>query len=115
VSNGTTISASVFYNGVTAGLLEKVRGGGYRFTYDQAYLSAQGSRPISITLPLKKDSYESNTLFPVFVNMLSEGVNKRIQCRMLKIDESDYFTLLLATATEDSIGPVTVKQINEPS
>jgi serine/threonine-protein kinase HipA len=47
--------------------------------------------------------------------MLSEGANKRIQCRMLKIDENDYFSLLLATTMDDSIGPITVKEINEPA
>lgn len=33
---------------------------------------------------------------------------------MLKIDENDYFSLLLTIANEDNIGPVTVKEINEP-
>jgi len=32
----------------------------------------------------------------------------------LKIDEQDYFGLLLATTMDDSIGPIAVKEINEP-
>jgi serine/threonine-protein kinase HipA len=107
-------SAQVFYNGQPAGLLTKT-GNAYRFVYDITYLNTAGSRPVSITLPLRKEVYENDLLFPVFVNMLSEGANKRIQCRMLKIDENDYFSLLLATAMDDSIGPVTVKEINEPA
>jgi HipA-like protein len=43
--------------------------------------------------------------------MLSEGANKKLQCRQLKIDENDYFGLLLATATHDTIGAVTVKPV----
>jgi len=38
-----------------------------------------------------------------------------MQCRMLKIDENDYFSLLLATAKDDSIGPITIQEFNEPS
>ena len=52
---------------------------------------------------------------PIFANLLSEGVNKKMQCRMLKIDENDYFGLLLATAREDSIGPLTIKEIQHAS
>ncbi len=104
----------MFYNDQPAGILTK-SGKGYRFAYDEWYLLTPGSRPVSITMPLRKEVYESELLFPVFVNMLSEGANKRIQCRMLKIDEQDYFGLLLATNIEDSIGPIAVKEINEPA
>jgi HipA-like protein len=108
------MKAQVLYNGRFAGILEK-SGGLYRFTYDHGYLTTAGSRPVSITLPLRKDSYESDVLFPAFVNMLSEGANKRIQCRLLKIDEYDYFSLLLAAAGEDNIGAITINKIDEAS
>ena len=114
MTNGNIISVIVLYNGRPAGLLAKEKGL-YRFTYDETYRSTAGNRPISITMPFRKEAYESKELFPVFTNMLSEGMNKRMQCRMLKIDENDYFSLLLATTKEDSIGPITIKQINEPS
>ncbi len=107
-------SAQVFYNNKPAGILAK-EGKTYFFAYDEIYLNTPGSRPVSITLPLRKEVYVSDLLFAVFVNMLSEGANKRIQCRMLKIDENDYFSLLLATTKDDSIGPITVKEINEPA
>jgi serine/threonine-protein kinase HipA len=45
--------------------------------------------------------------------MLSEGVNRQLQSRYLKIDEKDYFGLLLATATTDTIGAITVSEIKE--
>lgn len=107
-------SAQVLYNSKPAGILTK-SGNSYRFAYDESYRNTAGSRPVSITLPLSKEVYESDILFPVFVNMLSEGANKRNQCRLLKIDENDYFSLLLATTNNDSIGPITVKEINEPT
>lgn len=103
-----TITATVYYNGVRAGLLSKT-GRQYRFAYDHDYLTQKGSRPVSITLPLREEPYLADALFPAFVNRLSEGANKRLQTRLLKIDETDYFGLLLATAGGDSIGPVTFK------
>jgi serine/threonine-protein kinase HipA len=105
-------SAAVFYNGKLAGILTR-EGGSYQFRYDEAYRKGPESRPVSITLPLRAELYESDHLFPVFVNILSEGANKRMQCRLLKIDENDYFGLLLATAVEDSIGPITIRRIDE--
>ena len=107
-------SAVVLYNGVPAGVLTK-SGSTYRFTYNENYLQKPGSRPVSITLPLQREAFESDSLFPAFINMLSEGANKRMQCRLLKIDENDYFSLLMATAKDDSIGPITIQEDNEPS
>ena len=107
-------AAQVFYNGRLAGILSK-EGVTYRFRYDEGYLAAAGVRPVSVTLPLRREPYESDVLFAAFVNQLSEGANKAIQSRLLKIDENDYFGLLLATAGNDGIGPLTVKEIHEPS
>lgn len=111
---GQKISVLVLYNGREAGRLEKIKGK-YSFTYNKEYISSSHNRPISITMPLSESPYESDMLFPVFTNMLSEGMNKRMQCRMLKIDENDYFRLLIETTKVDSIGPLTIKTINEPS
>jgi HipA-like protein len=110
--NERPLSAMVFYNHKPMGILTKT-GKSYLFTYNEEYISAEKNRPLSITIPLRRDAYVSDTLFPVFINMLSEGANKRIQCRMLKIDEHDYFSLLLATAKDESIGPITIKKIDE--
>jgi serine/threonine-protein kinase HipA len=45
--------------------------------------------------------------------MLSEGVNRKLQCTQLRIDEEDNFGLMMATAQYDTIGAVTVKPIAE--
>jgi serine/threonine-protein kinase HipA len=47
--------------------------------------------------------------------MLSEGVNKRLQSNMLRIDENDHFGLLIATAQFDTIGAITVKPFEKES
>jgi HipA-like protein len=107
-------TVQIFYNGRLAGFLSK-SSGIYRFTYDKAYLTTPGSRSVSLTLPLREAPYESDVLFPAFANLLSEGANKTLQTRLLKIDENDYFGLLLATAGGDRIGPLTIKEYDAPT
>jgi serine/threonine-protein kinase HipA len=103
------MEAVVKYNGVPAGILEK-SSEGYSFLYDKEYVQS-GGRPVSITMPFKEMSYKSSMLFPVFMNLLSEGSNKKMQCRLLKIADNDYFSLLLATARFETIGPITVEPL----
>ena len=103
--------AAVFNKGVLAGSLTQTDNSEFIFRYDDAYYADMSMRAISLTLPKTQQEYRSRTLFPFFFNMLSEGANKQIQCHVYKIDEQDAFGLLLATASKDTIGAVTVKRI----
>lgn len=103
------MKAFVKYNKTLAGILEKTSKG-YAFRYTKEYIEF-GGRPISITMLPSKGPFESKYLFPVFMNLLSEGSNKKLQCRLLKIAETDYFSLLLATANFETIGPITVEPL----
>jgi len=105
-------AAMVYMNKIPAGTLTENNDGSYTFRYEDAYFSNSGYSSISLTLPKTKQEYRSETFFPFFFNMLSEGYNKRVQTRMFKIDEDDAFGLLLATAHTDTIGAVTVKKID---
>lgn len=104
-------TAGVYNNGMLAGKLVKVSIDKYTFTYDSDYLNDLGSSAISLSMPKTAEAYESKHLFPFFYGLLSEGVNKQTQCRLLKIDENDHFGLLLATASTDTIGAITIKEI----
>jgi serine/threonine-protein kinase HipA len=42
--------------------------------------------------------------------MLSEGSNRHIQEKLLKIDSNDDFTLLIKTAHTETIGAITVRE-----
>jgi HipA-like protein len=106
-------SAEIYNNGILAGHLEKKGPNDYHFTYTVAYYSNPSLPPISLTLPKTRQSYQSSTLFSFFAGLLAEGINKDIQCRLLKIDERDDFTRLLRTADKDTIGGITVKEISE--
>lgn len=103
----------VYYNGKLAGVLKKEAPDHYVFTYTDDYHTDIEMPPVSLTLPKKKQEHHSTVLFPFFAGLLSEGVNKDIQCRLLRIDEEDDFTRLLKTAGDDTIGAITVKEIND--
>lgn len=105
--------AEIYNNGVLAGYLEKRGPEEYLFTYENNYWLDTSLPSISLTLPKTKQTWQSSALFPFFAGLLAEGINKDIQCRLLKIDERDDFTRLLQTAGEDTIGAITVKEIQE--
>ncbi len=102
----------VHMNEEIVGSLEK-NDSGYVFKYTDEYFSNANNPSISVTLPKTKQEHFSEIFFPFFFNMLSEGANKQLQCRHLKIDENDYFSLLLATSNADTIGAVYVTQSKE--
>lgn len=103
---------AVYRDGILAGVLTEENRRSYLFSYDSAYFIDISKPAISLTLPKTQQEYHSEFLFPFFFNMLSEGVNRKLQCTQLKIDEEDNFRLLLATAQYDTIGAVTVKPID---
>ena len=67
------------------------------------------TRSIAFTLPKSRAVHRSNVLFPFFYGLLAEGVQKRLQCRGLKIDENDHFTRLAETCRQGVIGSVYVE------
>ena len=102
--------AKVYRNYDLAGRLTRTDEGTYVFRYEDAYYYDTTKPAISLTLSKARQEYKSKNLFPFFFNMLSEGANRRLQCRQLRIDENDSFSLLLATGGVDTIGAVTVKR-----
>lgn len=99
----------IYRNGILAGILTEENRQHYVFKYDDNYFNDTSKVAISLTLPKSQKEYSSKFLFPFFFNMLSEGVNRRLQSTLLRIDEEDNFGLLAATAQYDTIGAITVK------
>ena len=97
----------VYVHDTEAGILQEKDSGGYEFIYNDNY---QGD-PVCLSMPIRKQPYYSDHLFPYFFNMLSEGSNRQVQSVLHHIDESDDFGIMLATAQSDTIGAVTVKPI----
>ena len=101
--------AIVKYKNRIAGSLSETATG-YQFTYDPAYLRT--GQPISISLPLREEPYESRELFSFFRGLLPEGWYLAIVSATAKIDAQNAFGILLAT-TSDTIGAVTVHKVEE--
>ena len=86
---------------------------GYHFVYDDAFLKDSTTRPISVNMPKTQKEFQSDELFHYFQSILSEGENRQQICNALGIDLSDDWSLLIHTCGEDTIGAITVKQMNE--
>ena len=103
--------AAVYRNKTLVGTLTEESRQSYVFRYDNDWFKDNLKPAVSLTMPKNQQEFNSNYLFPFFFNMLSEGVNKQLQCRQLQIDENDNFGLLLATAQYDTIGAITIKPL----
>jgi HipA-like protein len=104
-------SVEVFRNNELAGILTEENRNSYSFRYTDTYFTVSAKPSISLTLPKTQQEYHADHLFPFFFNMLSEGVNRTLQSRALKIDEDDDFGLLAATAQYDTVGAITVRPL----
>ena len=99
--------AIVLQNNRRVGRLIKHGESAYEFQYDADYLSEPGAHPISYSLPLKAEPYRSERLFPFFEGLIAEGWLRHQQSMIQKIDELDYFSLLIKNG-QDLIGATSV-------
>jgi serine/threonine-protein kinase HipA len=104
--------ANVFVFGICAGVLEESSDGSYIFEYNRNYLSSENPKPVSLTLPLSNNRYESQTLFPFFDGLIPEGWLLNITTKNWKIDSRDRMELLLK-ACGDCIGAVHVEPYSD--
>lgn len=98
--------AIVRLDGERAGTLTE-RGRATTFQYDRAWLDRKDALPISLTLPLRSEPYESEGLHPFFENLLPEGWLLDIATSKLKLSKDDPFGLLIATCA-DCVGAVEI-------
>lgn len=103
--------AKIYRKGVFAGTLTE-DGGEYRFSYDEAYLSRDDTRPVSLTLPLQQEAFVSPVLFPFFDGLIPEGWLLDVALRNTDISILDRMSLLLLCCKE-CIGSVSVVPINQ--
>lgn len=73
----------VYMNGILVGKLVRESTGNLVFTYDNDWLIAKNSRPISLSMPLTEIPYKGNIVDSYFDNLLpdSELIRGRIQTR----------------------------------
>lgn len=102
---------AIYRNNILAGILTEENRQEYRFEYEDNYFLSSDNQAISLTFPKTQKIFKSTFLFSFFYNILSEGVNRKLQCVLLKIDENDNFGLLAKIAHFDTIGAITVKSL----
>ena len=93
--------------GKPVGVIEE-HDGRTRFTYSAEWLARPDAVPVSLTLPLREEPYDSERLHPFFENLLPEGWLLDVTTRTLKISKDDPFGLLLATCA-DCVGAVEIE------
>ena len=98
--------AKIYFQDQLAGTLVEDENG-FTFTCDTHYLHHPAARPVSLTLPLRTEAYQSNVLFPFFDGLIPEGWLLNIAQEHWKIDLRDRMALLLACC-QDCIGAVSV-------
>lgn len=99
----------VFFDGTPAGVIEQ-NDDGYVFVYDKEYLEDKSSKPISLTLPMRNESYTSKTIFPFFDGLIPEGWLLDIATNNWKLNPRDRMGLLLAVCG-DCIGAVHIEEM----
>lgn len=101
----------VYYKNNLAGIIAENEDG-YTFQYNEQFLNSTFAKPISLTLPIQTQPYQSKFLFPFFDGLIPEGWLLNIAVANWKINARDRFALLL-TLCNDCIGCVSIKAIEE--
>ena len=103
----TLRQAQVYYKDDLAGILQETDKG-YIFQYDKDFIKK--NIPISVSLPVQEEPFESEKLFPFFKGLLPEGWYLNIVSTTQHVDTRDLFGVLLSTTSVDTIGAVTVRK-----
>ena len=94
----------VYMNGYRVGTLTKTGTGAHHFAYDADWLGLPGSRPISLSMPLRHQPYQGDEVYNFFDNLLPDNpdIRRRIVARH-HADSTQPFDLL-AKVGRDSVG-----------
>lgn len=101
-------TAEIYVNDTKAGVLKETDSG-YRFEYDSDYLGQEEAAPVSLTMPLMAEPYESQVFFPFFDGLIPEGWLLDVVEETWKVNEKDRMGLLLVSC-RDTIGNVSVRE-----
>jgi HipA-like protein len=104
-------AAKILFRDEEAGILTQHDDSSFTFKYHNNWLDNLIKPSISLTLPKNQAEFSSMFLFPFFYNILPEGSNKKLACLNNRIDEDDYFGLLMEIAKIDTIGAIRVVKI----
>ena len=101
--------ADIYVHETKAGVLEETETG-YRFQYEPEYVLQENAEPVSLTLPLQEEAYESQVLFPFFDGLIPEGWLLDVVEETWKVNPKNCMGLLLVSC-RDTIGHVSVREV----
>ena len=97
----------VYFKNIFAGTIEQ-KEGSYVYMYDESYLQRHNPSPISLTLPVRREPFESKTMPSFFDGLIPEGWLLDIAAKNWKLNTRDRMSLLL-TLCGDCIGAVHIE------
>jgi serine/threonine-protein kinase HipA len=95
--------AIVHQHGIPAGHLAEHAAGGWSFTY----LASYAGPPVSLTLPVREETWLFDEFPPFLEGLLPEGPQLEAILRKHKIDRADCFRQLMIVG-HDVVGSLTV-------
>ena len=104
--NDMARKGKVFFRDKYSGMIIE-NDNGYAFYYDENYLDDAEAKAISLTMPLRKELYESSTMIPFFDGLIPEGWLLEIVETNWKINPKDRMGLLL-NFCKNCIGAVSI-------
>ncbi len=104
---------NVLMNGRWVGRLRKLNSGAMSFQYTEDWLTIPKARPISLSLPLRRQDYMGEPVYNFFDNLLpnNERIRARIQARF-KVPTRRPFDLLAAIGA-DCVGAIQLCHENQ--
>lgn len=102
--------AKILYKDDLAGYLTETDDGDYTFQYEEVYVQKHKNQFLTFTMPVRRQPYKSNRLFPFFEGLIPEGWLLEIASKNWKLNPNDKMGLLLACC-HDCIGAVSVVPI----
>lgn len=84
-----------------------------QFIYDKNYLQKQGSRGISLSLPLQQESFSANATRTFFEGLLPEGFLRKCVAEQIHADTNDYLAILSVLGNE-CLGAIRITNNESP-
>ncbi|HHQ4808470.1 MULTISPECIES: type II toxin-antitoxin system HipA family toxin [Aeromonas] len=95
---------AVYMNGYRVGTFTKTTSGTHHFQYHESWLAQPGSRPISLSMPLRHQTYRGDEAYNFFDNLLPDNteVRNRVVARYQAASTQPFD--LLSCIGQDSVG-----------